>query len=118
MNKSFLLELCERLEDKINNLHEQIIDNKCKHKIEIKSQLKPTEIRETWFVELYFDGNCIIMESYLPKEDEYTEDKLSFIESLLIKKMIVNIFCHGIMSCKRDIEKLQNKIWNKKNRIK
>lgn len=120
MDKSFLVELCENLQE-VLNLQEQVVKKPATHKVELVSQLKPDnhwlpmmhlgtsktvndETRNAWFVEVYVDGKCIFMESYLPRESE----DLKIVEGMLITRMLKNVFCYGIMSSKHQMETMSN----------
>lgn len=111
-NKQLLLDLCKELEQNLN-----LLKGKNIHKVELISCMKPSDyylpvmyigtglpitrkLQMALFVEIYVDDKCVFRESYIPNE---TED-INVVESFLIDRVLKQVFMHGIMSAKRNIE--------------
>lgn len=107
MKKELLKELCEHIQCVLNmNAHGKI------ETIELTSQLKPSdyylpqmrirggETEMAWFVEIWYNGQCVVRESGLPREGEDP----NIIEGFLIDKVIKSVFRYGVMSCKKYLD--------------
>lgn len=117
MKKELMIELCSNLEKDLN-----LREGKEIHKVKFESGLKPygyfrpsihvgttktlpNEIEMAWFVEIWVDGECIFRECISPHETE----SLEIIESVLIERILRNIFTFGVMSSK-DFITIKNKV--------
>src|SRR3990167_5002937 len=116
--KELLIELCANLEKELN-----MREKASTHKVKFVSGLKPNNyftpmmhigttktlpnsIRAAWFVEVWVDSKCIFRESYIPHK---TED-LEIVEGFLTSKILRHIFTFGVMSSKKIIDELGEKI--------
>ena len=57
------------------------------------------KVRMAWFAEIFVDDCCIFRESYTPADDNW-----DLAEKRANQQLIKSIFCHGVMSAKRNLE--------------
>lgn len=62
------------------------------------------KITLAWYAEIFVDGRCIFRESWMPSDEDWGTAEIKAND-----KLMKSIFCHGIMSSKREIEERSNR---------
>lgn len=115
--KELLISLCQGLQER-SKLRS---DNKTPYTVEFFSGLKPkgywlpqmhmgttatvTDIvDQEWYVEIFVNKKCIFRECGIPSKSEDLRD----VEESLVNRVIFNIFAHGVMTAKKNIDDRDN----------